>query len=602
MKTGHRNLCFATAAIGEAYIRPASRLIREVKDLRLTDRIYCISDHNFDNFIGISAKKLIKKYKVDPRQAFIWKPWYILSILNQIDENDVLVYLDAGCEISYDAKKELLNIIEDVSLNGSKYFSNGLFVKNWCEVGCYEILQKRYKSQGDFNSVVAGVLLLRNDLTTKKIIREWAVLTLHRNGYLFVGNEEKKHRHDQSVLSFVLKRFAVILSIYPVWFQDWNYGVSTTYAFPIHTLRNKTSYKFLPYMQTKLFRRIVMWGYGDVASRILKLYLRKKSSLTFLSVVEPECFSIGSLRLNTVNAFRTQGDKRCSKDVIYSESASLNNAYIFSNGDVYISKLGWLLAYRRFFSNIKFSPRILNNIYLMLGRISCIKNLHDAKICLNENSFNLYHFLFDCFGLTADDGNRYPYLFNDGIRNIKLFFANREGSEAHFIKRLPVFVANLQLGKLKNYSGDVTELELNRLSKFSCKKTHNRVVFINRNIKDGRAIILSNNQKEMLARSGVQIVDMSAMKVEDQIRLFSNATKIIAPHGAALSWIYACKPGAQIIEIFNELYRNDCYMKMCNSKNVKYRSLIGYAKPNRFRWNDPNIILTDCQLEEALNG
>jgi capsular polysaccharide biosynthesis protein len=74
-----------------------------------------------------------------------------------------------------------------------------------------------------------------------------------------------------------------------------------------------------------------------------------------------------------------------------------------------------------------------------------------------------------------------------------------------------------------------------------------------------------------------------------QIALFANAEFIVAPHGAGLTNLVWCQPGAKVLEIFSPNYVNICYWTMANHVGVEYHYLIGDGeKPNDYY--DPHLV------------
>jgi capsular polysaccharide biosynthesis protein len=74
-----------------------------------------------------------------------------------------------------------------------------------------------------------------------------------------------------------------------------------------------------------------------------------------------------------------------------------------------------------------------------------------------------------------------------------------------------------------------------------------------------------------------------------QIALFSNAEFIVAPHGAGLTNLIWCQPGAKLLEVFSPNYVNTCYWAMASQIGVEYHYLIGGGdKP--IEHYDPHLV------------
>ncbi len=75
---------------------------------------------------------------------------------------------------------------------------------------------------------------------------------------------------------------------------------------------------------------------------------------------------------------------------------------------------------------------------------------------------------------------------------------------------------------------------------------------------------------DLLVRRGFQIVDPGAFTVSQQIGLFRNAEVIVAPHGAALTNIGFCEPGALIYELMPADYANACFNRIAQLMELRY--------------------------------
>lgn len=85
-----------------------------------------------------------------------------------------------------------------------------------------------------------------------------------------------------------------------------------------------------------------------------------------------------------------------------------------------------------------------------------------------------------------------------------------------------------------------------------------------------------------LAQWGVTAVDPGALTVDEQIRTFAEAQLIVAAHGAALTNLAFCSPGATVIELFAPDYVNVCYWGLaCQVDGLSYRYVVGEGRAPR---------------------
>jgi hypothetical protein len=74
----------------------------------------------------------------------------------------------------------------------------------------------------------------------------------------------------------------------------------------------------------------------------------------------------------------------------------------------------------------------------------------------------------------------------------------------------------------------------------------------------------------LLQRQGVRVVVPGALPVAAQLALFRRARLVIGPHGAGLSNIIACEPGAHLYELVPAHYPNACFNRLAQSCRLHY--------------------------------
>ncbi|MDX6584901.1 MAG: hypothetical protein QOI10_4085 [Solirubrobacterales bacterium] len=104
-----------------------------------------------------------------------------------------------------------------------------------------------------------------------------------------------------------------------------------------------------------------------------------------------------------------------------------------------------------------------------------------------------------------------------------------------------------------------------------------RRIYISRGqTKNTRRVTNEAEVLTALGRFGVTPVTPETLTVEEQIRLFSEAELIVAPHGAALTNIVFCAAGATVVELFAPDYVNSCFWALsCQVEGLRYRYLVG---------------------------
>ena len=89
-----------------------------------------------------------------------------------------------------------------------------------------------------------------------------------------------------------------------------------------------------------------------------------------------------------------------------------------------------------------------------------------------------------------------------------------------------------------------------------------------------RPIINEAELLEFFQTRGWAIVDTEQMSLSQQIRLFSQAEMICAPHGAGLTNLLWCQPGCKVLELCTSSYLNGVFEGLAQCVGANYRYLI----------------------------
>jgi hypothetical protein len=171
---------------------------------------------------------------------WIWKPYLIKKTLEKLNDGDVLVYLDCGCELNVRAKAKMEALIATAmqkNIIGTITTSNDItYTKaDLLQFMNYNMLDRRLT----LPHMQAGCLIMiKNDIIVS-LINQWYDIccqdyhfitdspSLTRNHDTFI-----EHRHDQSVFNLLVKKYNLI-----------NYDIpldSDPNLLPIWYSRNKT--------------------------------------------------------------------------------------------------------------------------------------------------------------------------------------------------------------------------------------------------------------------------------------------------------------------------------------------------------------------------
>jgi hypothetical protein len=172
---------------------------------------------------------------------WLWKPYLINETLKKMNEDDILLYCDVGCELNKNGIENFNKLIEIVKIKKIIGFSAGS-----CDISH---TKRDLSYQYNFNirlllvnHLQAGCLLIQKCKFIDMIIDEWyRTCEIYHN----IDDSQSKilnfknfmdHRHDQSVLNMILKKYKIINNFDGDYLSS-NKNMITS---PILYIRNKT--------------------------------------------------------------------------------------------------------------------------------------------------------------------------------------------------------------------------------------------------------------------------------------------------------------------------------------------------------------------------
>lgn len=195
------------------YYESVKKITNQANKIGLFDEIVGYTDINLrENYPEFWKKhsKFILKHKRG-YGYWIWKSFLIQQKLNEMEDGDILLYLDSGCDINYHNKHmmeeffELTNKHEMINTNAQKE-------KIWTKRDLYDII-KIDNNKLNTNQIQGGIIMLKKCSKVIKLINEWVELN---SDYHNIDDspsvkenyqEFREHRHDQSVYSLLCKKY-----------------------------------------------------------------------------------------------------------------------------------------------------------------------------------------------------------------------------------------------------------------------------------------------------------------------------------------------------------------------------------------------------------
>jgi glycosyltransferase involved in cell wall biosynthesis len=218
-----------------------------------------------------------QNYLIDDSRGhgyWIWKSRIILTMLQGMNEGDILVYLDAGCEINLLGVDRFKSYIDLVNQFGFLFFylkGENFQIGQWTKA---RLLKRFGVYEGaeyilSLPQMESGVLFFKNTNATRCLVKEWADLSIEDN-YSLINDTKtndnelisfKENRHDQAILSllFIKHEYGIALQNDNFFWEMWKEFLQPEFS-AICAFRNLRSRSFID--QVKLVP-------GDRSSRFL---------------------------------------------------------------------------------------------------------------------------------------------------------------------------------------------------------------------------------------------------------------------------------------------------------------------------------------------
>ncbi len=200
------------------YYRSLDRIKNEAVNLNIFDKVITYIDKDLPP--EITSSKLYKYSRGDG--YWIWKPWIILQTLKAMNENDILVYVDAGCSLF--KNKEWNEWFDILNTSNGLFFAYGATMQERCRKNLLQYFEKDIPFLKYYVQLESSVMLLKKEAI--RVIEEWYYLMLNNEEFVvdvdkdLLFLEDKKfveHRHDQAVLSCVIYREEINHKLKIIW-------------------------------------------------------------------------------------------------------------------------------------------------------------------------------------------------------------------------------------------------------------------------------------------------------------------------------------------------------------------------------------------------
>jgi capsular polysaccharide biosynthesis protein len=104
-----------------------------------------------------------------------------------------------------------------------------------------------------------------------------------------------------------------------------------------------------------------------------------------------------------------------------------------------------------------------------------------------------------------------------------------------------------------------------------------RRLYISRRGTERRPLTNEADVIALMEEQGFEILTLEDIDVAQQVRVFAEASHIVAPHGAGLANLIFCPVGSAVCELHMDHYVNWCFQRLANIRQLRYGCVIGSA-------------------------
>ena len=168
---------------------------------------------------------------------WLWKSYILLkNLIEHMNEGDIVMYHDAGAYFIRSAGP-LLKLCEH-SKDGIIVFSLLRIEHTWTKQDAFIIMNMSFPEAADTPQRLAGFVVLRKCCTSIQFVMEWLAylsdirIASDNPNTLGIPNSKSfvAHRHDQSVLSLLSKKWGLVAFRDPSQYGNREYTVSRKYS------------------------------------------------------------------------------------------------------------------------------------------------------------------------------------------------------------------------------------------------------------------------------------------------------------------------------------------------------------------------------------
>jgi hypothetical protein len=196
------------------YHDAVTRVSNELSNINIFDKIIEYTDN--DLYSDLDFWEMNGEFIEQNKRGYgywLWKPYLIYKTMEQMNDDDILLYLDSGCEVinSKDSYIHVQQMMNDCNKYKILYTLTGHNELTHTKMDLFKYFGLDNENIFKSEQIQATIIFIKKSKETVNFIKDWYNLSC--NYHLIddsISKEEnnrefKDHRHDQSIFSLLLK-------------------------------------------------------------------------------------------------------------------------------------------------------------------------------------------------------------------------------------------------------------------------------------------------------------------------------------------------------------------------------------------------------------
>lgn len=198
------------------YKETIDRLLQQARNFGCFDTINSYGPADLPEDFKDSHSKILNIKKGGG--YWIWRSMIFKKVIDSINDNDIIIFLDAGCTINIHGKNRFFEYIDKINSSRCGILSFPVVNHNEKYWTIKEIFNHYHMQIDDSEQLCGGIIIVKKNNHGKQFIDEFVKITIS-NPELFTDNYNYtdqiegfiENRHDQSISSIIRKKIGTLI-------------------------------------------------------------------------------------------------------------------------------------------------------------------------------------------------------------------------------------------------------------------------------------------------------------------------------------------------------------------------------------------------------